>query len=551
MSRHLAITWNARTLRFVFVDADRRGSVRLLEAGQEDIAVEGDQTTLIAEAVQKLTNRLKADKARLLILMNRGAVDSATFTVPPATDAELPLLVQNLAVRDIPGATDQTPIDFIAYPQEPNGHRTVSAMALVADDQAVVKRIVDQSGAKFHRVLVSTHPLRSFIPELMKIQQEKEASSEAATLVVSRGHDVADLLMCRGSLPLLSRTIRLPAELPAVDIHRYLCSETQRTLIAASGQLTVPAKVTQVVVVGNESQTYGLDERLAEQFDAIGATVSPLSLLAKSELPETNSIADSGDFASLLAAAFEDANDVAPAVDFANPRRPPKQKSRTKIIAAISLSVLGLIGGGSYYVWSQFDEIDQENARLVTRLNDLNEMVKETDSRRQLVRLVDSWEKNRISWPDELRDLTKRIPASPEIIVQQLTISPAGPGTAVATFRGVGKQAEKISQMEAGLRDKYHDIRIPGVREQQEGDKVTATFQATLTIRKRPASQYIATDSSGDPKSTESKPPAAARKGSSVKQATPAKATAANTAATKVSASNAATEKTPAAKESP
>jgi hypothetical protein len=105
-----------------------------------------------------------------------------------------------------------------------------------------------------------------------------------------------------------------------------------------------------------------------------------------------------------------------------------------------------------------------------------------------------AWEKNRISWPDELRDLTNRIPSSPDLVVQQLTISSAGSGSAVATFRGVGKQPEVIARMESALRDKYHDIRVPGVREQQNGNKVVATFQATLNIRKRTSSQYQGSD---------------------------------------------------------
>lgn len=126
----------------------------------------------------------------------------------------------------------------------------------------------------------------------------------------------------------------------------------------------------------------------------------------------------------------------------------------------------------------------------MTRLNELNETVKDTESRRLMVKLLSTWEKNRISWPDELRDLTEKIPSSPDLVVQQLTISSAGPGTAVATFRGVGKSADVIATMESKLRDKYHDIRVPGVREQQEGNKVIATFQATLTIRQRPVTEY-------------------------------------------------------------
>jgi hypothetical protein len=222
------------------------------------------------------------------------------------------------------------------------------------------------------------------------------------------------------------------------------------------------------------------------------AVVQPVTLLADSNAGDPFAgVVNSGSFAPLLAAAFEDAASVTPAIDFANPRRPVPPANRTRQIAAVAAIVAMVAGGGWYYVWSQFNEIDTENARLVSRLNELNELVRDTQGKRQLAATLSAWDKNRISWPDELRDLTVRIPSSPDLVVQQLTISAAGPGTAVATFRGVGKQPEVIAQMESNLRDKYHDIRVPGVREQQEGTKTTSTFQATLTIRRRPASLYV------------------------------------------------------------
>jgi len=492
MPRLLVINWNARTLRYVHTDADRQGRLRVLDAGQEELPAEGELSAAIVTGVQQLVGRLKAEKSKLLILMNRGSVDSATFAVPPASESELPALVQNMAVRDIPGATDQTPIDFIAYPTRPDGTRNISAMALVAEDLVLVRQLMAQSGCKSHGVLVSTHPLRSFVPELLRIEQQASGDSDSASLIISRGDDVAEVLLSAGSLPLLSRTIRLAADVPQFEINRYLRSETQRTLISAGAQLAYPAKIAHVVIVGNEEQTAGLDDVLSEHFQVVAAVVRPSSVLADpgSVEPSVN-IVNSGSFAPLLAAAFEDAASVTPAIDFANPRRAPMKTSPIKKIAAAVTAVSLLVGGGFYYVWSQFSEIDDENARLVTRLNELNEIVKDTQSRRSLVTSVAAWEKNRISWPDELRDLTERIPSLPDLTVQQLTISSAGPGTAVATFRGVGKSPEIIAQMENSLRDKYHDIRIPGVREQQEGNIVVSTFQATLTIRKRSPSQYV------------------------------------------------------------
>ncbi len=496
MARFLVLNWNARTLRYIHTDADRQGRLRVVDAGQDELDLTGDTHTAVVTGVQKLVTRLKADKSRVLILINRGSVDSATLTVPPAAESELPALVQNMAVRDIPGATDQTPIDFIAYPQQADGTRSIRAMALVAEDHLLVRQLIQQIGSKSQRVLVNTHPLRAYVPAEIQKEQPSDVASDRATLVVSRGDDVADVLLCVGGLPFLSRTIRLAADVSQLETNRYLQAETQRTLISAGGQLAQQPKIAHVVIVGNEQQTDGLDAVLSDHFQVTAVVVRPMSMLADPDLslPLVN-VVNSGSFAPLLAAVYEDATSIVPAIDCANPRRPPVAVNRNKQIAAIAAAVLLVIGGGYYYVSSQFAEVDDEIAVHVTRLNELNSIVKDTQARRQLATTLAAWEKNRISWPDELLDLTKRIPGRPNLTVQQLTISAAGPGTAVATFRGIGKQPEFIAQMESNLRDKYHDIRVPGVREQQDGNKVTSAFQATLTIRKRPVSLYSTIDS--------------------------------------------------------
>ncbi len=89
-------------------------------------------------------------------------------------------------------------------------------------------------------------------------------------------------------LPLLSRTIRLAADVPQLEINRYLRSETQRTLISAGGQMAHPAKISHVVIVGNESQTAGLDDVLSDHFQVVAAVVRPNSLLGGCECFRTS-----------------------------------------------------------------------------------------------------------------------------------------------------------------------------------------------------------------------------------------------------------------------
>ncbi|RLS41544.1 MAG: hypothetical protein DWH78_02390, partial [Planctomycetota bacterium] len=81
MPRQLVISWNARTLRYVHTDADRQGRLRVVDAGQDELPGEGELSAVIVAGVQQLVIRLKADKSKLIIMMNRGSVDSATFQV--------------------------------------------------------------------------------------------------------------------------------------------------------------------------------------------------------------------------------------------------------------------------------------------------------------------------------------------------------------------------------------------------------------------------------------------------------------------------------------
>lgn len=270
MPRIVAITWTAQTLRYVHADAGARGRIRILEAGSAELQAGSDDRHPIVNGIRSIVSRLKAEKSRLLVLVNRGSVDSASFEVPPATDTELPSLVQNLGSRDIPAVTDETIIDFIAYPPRADGSRTISAMAMVAENQLLLKQILEQTGCKSVRVLISTHPLRAFSPagedSATSPATGDEATLDKANLIVSRGLDAADLLLCTNKVPILSRTLRLASNVPDAEIIRYLRTEVQRTLITAGGQLPRPVNITSVVVIGNERQTNGLDAALSAQF---------------------------------------------------------------------------------------------------------------------------------------------------------------------------------------------------------------------------------------------------------------------------------------------
>ena len=490
MARFLAIRWNGRSLRFVCADADRGGRLTLVDAGQR-LPTDAQSATAAVDLLRQIVQETKCEKQRLLILLGRGAIESTTFDVPPATEDELPLLVRNLAQQNIPGLSEDGPLDFIAYPPRADGSRTVSALSIMSEEQASVRQLREQCGCRNVSILVAPHSLRAFAAASAASADSAQSAASGwdgqtpveTTLLVARGDEQADVLVSTATLPLLSRTIRLPNALPQGEAAQFLIGETQRTLISAGGHLAQRTRISRVVLIGSAEATRGLAETFTNHYQAPAEHAEVLSLLAGEpvELPEGNP--DSADYAALLGAISEAARGLRPAVDFAAPKRPqPPRSSHGRWLAALA-AVLLVAGGGTSYVWSQFGELDSENARLAVRLQELNELIKDTEARRALVTAMTTWEKNRFSWPDELLDLTTRMPARPGITVQQLSVSAAGPGTSVATFSGIGKPPELIAQMERALRDSRHDIRIPAIREQLVGKELQGSFQATLTIR--------------------------------------------------------------------
>jgi hypothetical protein len=509
MARFLAARWNSGVLRFVCAESDRSGRLTIVDAGQR-VPTDAQSPTAAVDLLRQLVRETKCEKQRLLILIGRGAVESITFDVPPATEDELPLLVRNLAAQKLPGLQEDSSLDFIAYPPRVDGSRTVSALAIMVEEQSQVRRLREQCGCRSVSILVAPHPLRAFAA-VCSVSSSTEESPAVwgnqtpvdVTLLIARGHEQADVLACTPSLPLLSRTIRMPGGLQHAEVAEFLIAETQRTLVSVGGHLAQRVRVKRIVLVGSTDETDGLTETLADHYQTSVDHVGSMGLAAE-PLPElTEDNPHSADYAALLGAVSEAARGITPAVDFAAPRRPRRAASgRSRWLAATAACLL-LTAAAAGYVWSQFDEIDQENQRLAERLRELNQLVRDTEAKRALVTAMSAWEQNRISWPDELLELTQKIPPRPGITLQQFSAAPAGPGLSVVTFSGVGRPPELIAQMERNLRDSRHDIRIPGVREQRVGKELQGTFQATLTIRnKRPAIAPAApgTSSTGSPK---------------------------------------------------
>lgn len=490
MSKTLAVSWDSDSLRYVLAETRKRGEVQVLSAGEKSIhdASDSDDSG-VPDVVQQLSDvvsELKASRAKLILCVGRGTVDSARFIVPPATDAELPTLVQNMAQRHLTGLGEDATIDFVSFPPLDDGSRQVSAMAMAVADEQLVDALAEVSGCTSISAVVVTHPLRIFAPT-------PDDGDRSATLIVSKGLRSAHILLLQHQRPVLSRTLRLALGASREVEAQFISGEIQRTILTTGDQLERGVQITNAVLVGSVSETEPLAEQLEGRIDAAVTQVSANSLI-EGNVSETAQ----GAWAPLIAAVCESANETTPAIDFRNPKRPPTSVDKRNRLIAIAAVLALIAGGGWYYVDSMFAEWHTKIADVSPQLDSMKDMLKKTSSMRRLALGLSRWERSRMNWLDEIRDLTIRIPSSPDISVRQFAATPSGAGFTV-TFQGTSRSPEVHRAMEVGIQDRYHTTRTPSFSESRKGKDVVWNFRTTLQIKKHSNKEYTSHKQLGMP----------------------------------------------------
>lgn len=493
MSRLLAIDWDHQNVRVVVAEEGRNKSLRVVAADQTAVpAGEEPIEQRIGLALSEAIRSTKSEKARCLIGIGHGQIDLAYVQVPPATDSELPGLVANLAQRELATATDDAAVDFVVY-QSTEPLRPVCVMVLPEEERRHIDTVCQHAGISPTRIVLRAFGLKAF------------SADPDPTILVSCADAGADLVLLDNGQPLVARSLRFPTNSTLPQISQHFTNELRRTLLSHPQEFPLPDIISHINILNDGPLADALKQPLTEEYEASAAIINPFASV-QSDLPTTAN----ADYSGLLGMLLNESSGEPPDVDFLNPKQPPTSVGKTKPLIAAALCLITLIAGGVWYVQSQYAEIDSENARLSTELSELKALVKKSLSKRRLARSLTSWEKSRITWPDELRDITLRMPPRDAMTIQNLTVSSGRNGTSLISFRGVATKPDAVAVMESRLRDKYHNPRTPGLREQQVGDKTVWTFQTSMSVTARSPAEYalqlkkdVASGSSG---SDDSKP---------------------------------------------
>jgi len=481
MAKVIAVDRNERSLRYVLAEVGARSRVDVLRADVIDVPADTEDVTgELGRRLGECLAELKATKARVLVSIGRGGLETVDVTVPAAEDSELPLLVRNLAMRNLSSINDETVLDFLPGPQHGDGSRDVAVMAVREEVRQELDRLLTAADTSAARILVRPY-------ELCTLPADPELQSQVV-LTVCSSPQVADVLLQHPDGWQLARSIRLTADASPATAARRVTNEIRRTLFTFPVDDFNPTDINQILLLAGPDELQPLATELGTALDAPVRRVNAFSdgRVHVEAAPENSS-----EFAPLLGMLLGEAAGTHP-IDFLNPRRPPKQAGRRQTILAASAVAALVIGGPAYYVRGQLAELDEQNTRLVERRNELKDLTKEIQPKLRLASAIESWEDTRISWLDELRDLTLRMPPSRELTVQRFSASPSRGGGATITFSGESRAPEVVTQMEQSLRDEHHAPRTPGLRERPSQDQPVWTFQTTMTVKPRSPKEYTA-----------------------------------------------------------
>ena len=436
----------------------------------------------LAELIQK--HRLT--KSETVVVLGRGDVEVRPMVFPPVPVDELPDLVRFQAAKEFNAYDPSSPLDFVITNKLENVSRSTLFPVIRSKGKTAVQEPAAMGGPK--HLLAST--IRS--ETLRKIQQLCEELNLNLRRVVLRPCEVA--FLWRRSPDFDPGRTYLFVELDATEAPQSVLHHGQPVFIrspkiGASDDISRPEFATRLlaelkrtqIAVRNEIQGVTIDEVVlcgtGKRFDKLkvpleeGLGVPVLTFdpwkdvqcgdELKYQLPDSPER-----FAALIGATLQAARGEASDIDFCNPKKRPEPVGQrqilTGIVAAVLFLVILLIGLGWYsrsLLVAEIQGIQKEVGQLRPKAPGVIEQ------RNQLAD-IEKWLADDVNWFEQLEWLSRNVPGSREMILNDLTLSANSGGT--MTLKTHVRDSSVFAPMEEKLRDDGHLVR-PGEKGEQRG----------------------------------------------------------------------------------
>lgn len=413
----------------------------------------------------------------LVVLLSRPELDLPTLNLPPADASELPNLVANEVEQQL-GETEEPPIVDFQVIDNPKADKSsgyqVLAFALPAKELSSLQKQVAASGFRIAAICP-----RHLAP--LGILKRQNIPNEALCVSVHLYAGEVELAVCRGTEPILLRTIRLSTDDPT-RVTEQIWMEMQRCLTL------LPQETAELHLSWYVFATSDAALEVAKALESLGQSdilsVDPLfGWELKSDGASLLEAVESGALTTSAAnagAAWDYVNETLP-VNLLAPRKSPKPKNPLVRWVAIGGCAALVLGVAVTLMLSDVWQLQIEVESLQKELENTKKVTAKYQEKSDQVLAVQSWLDDQVDWLTELNELSNRLPDGQDATVRRLTASAAANAATIDLSVQVAEQ-EFISQLESRIRSAKYTATSKQISQNPDSSEYPWQFETRIAF---------------------------------------------------------------------
>lgn len=380
-------------------------------------AAAGESAHIPLDWLKSELGRLGMTEGEVVVTLPRDEAVVRRIEVPPATDAELPVLVRFQAGAKSQALLEESSLDFLPLPPRPDVAGREVLMATVSQSTLTeLRSVMELAGLQLTGVTLTPAALA----ELVARTETGLNHTAGESLVVARHGLRVEISVLRRQHLLFSHSARLNDE-GTDQGTQAISAEVSRALVALRG--AVPnVKIERVWTIVGKDEHQQLAESLKRR---LNCDVAPLDLQPYAEW-EPGSVDPSWErslFAGPLGVLWSRAAPLVPGLDFLAPRQPPvvrDTRKRKMILTAIGVGVFLLLIGAVQAM--RISSLSAQIEKLQGADRELALELKRGEATLKSAELVDQWLSQSVEWLDEVREVSRRLPGTDRLFLESLKL---------------------------------------------------------------------------------------------------------------------------------
>jgi hypothetical protein len=440
MPQYLAVDWDDAECRFAAAAVQKNslfvehyGSVPLEKTEQDT------EWANLSATLRKVCKDRNIGNVPSVLVLGRHQTDWLYQQLPNCNENEIPVLLKNQVLRELPAFADFDPLDYIVLDRSTDGCQLLALTMHLSRRQQLTKtfrNIYHPPQRIGFRAVDAAEAV--FADDSLWFEGENTVS-----LIVNAARCDADLILAVHKQIRSIRSFRLPEDNP----QQSLIAEIQRTITAGFGgvdstsqDLTPQRLILFDEALAGELADLELDIRIFNPFSLPNVSVTNIPETVSPYVPLIG---------SLLAVQHKTG------IDFLHPKEAPQPPNyrRSALLAAVCAGIIGY----ALYHWNQgvvrgletkLAEVQKEHQSVAGGL----QMIQPGWN---VLRQTQIWESQNVLWLDVLKDLSQILPGGTDLVVLQMSFA-AGQANnpqikGVITLSGMVRDPQVLRKLQSDL----------------------------------------------------------------------------------------------------